>query len=140
MNTLAKFKKDGFTFTLNDSGFNVKPSGRLTDEQRQFIKSHKAEIMQDLREEQLIIKWLASTGADSEEVDDVLNRCRSDLEAREYFLSRSAKRGNVIPFPVKKGFTRCYTPNGNPIDVEPTSPEHAAFLRKMNPKPETNHD
>jgi hypothetical protein len=35
---------------------------------------------------------------------------------------------------------RCYTPLGNPVDVEARDQAHAAFLRKMNPKPETNHD
>ena len=29
----------------------------------------------------------------------------------------------------------CYTPNGKAIEVEASSPEHAAFLIRMNPKP-----
>ena len=30
----------------------------------------------------------------------------------------------------------CYTPNGKPIEVEATSPEHAEWLKRMNPKRE----
>ena len=29
----------------------------------------------------------------------------------------------------------CYTPNGNPIQVEAKDAEHAEFLRRMNPGP-----
>ena len=28
----------------------------------------------------------------------------------------------------------CYTPNGNPIEIQARSPEHAEFLKRMNPK------
>lgn len=37
----------------------------------------------------------------------------------------------------KKGvlMVTCYTPAGNPIEVEANNPEHAAFLQRMNPKP-----
>jgi hypothetical protein len=33
------------------------------------------------------------------------------------------------------GVVTCYTPNGNPIKVQSTSAEHAAWLQKMNPNP-----
>jgi hypothetical protein len=37
---------------------------------------------------------------------------------------------------VNQGITViCYTPNGNPIEVTASSPEHAAWLLRMNPKP-----
>ena len=29
----------------------------------------------------------------------------------------------------------CWTPNGNPLEVEARSPEHAEFLQRMNPRP-----
>ncbi len=31
----------------------------------------------------------------------------------------------------------CYTPNGNPINVEARDPEHAAWLQRMNPHTQT---
>jgi len=33
-------------------------------------------------------------------------------------------------------FVICYTPNGQAFNVQATSPEHAEFLQRMNPKPQ----
>ena len=42
------------------------------------------------REEKAIRSWLAFIEeTDSELIDEVITRCRSDMEARRYFLSRS---------------------------------------------------
>jgi hypothetical protein len=142
MDTLKEIRRAGFNVELVDDGIEISPARALTQQQREFIKQHKSDIVEGLKAEQRIFEWLSSIGADGEEINDTITRCRSDLGAREYFLSKAAglKRGNVIPFPVKKGFTRCYTPAGNPIDIESASPEHADWLEKMNPKQDLIHE
>lgn len=51
MTALSKIQQAGFNLSMNESGsLVIVPASKLTDDQRQFLKSHKAEIVQELRE------------------------------------------------------------------------------------------
>lgn len=45
---LEKIKNNGFDVQLDDDGFTVSPSEKLTNEQREFLKSNKSQIMTEL--------------------------------------------------------------------------------------------
>jgi hypothetical protein len=49
MNALLKIKKAGFEISLYGDGFEVYPASKLTMQQREFLKSHKAEIVSELK-------------------------------------------------------------------------------------------
>lgn len=95
MTALSKIKSAGFELTLIDGSFGIKPASKLNQQQREFLRTHKAELITELKAEQSKAK---------KTVDDMI--------------------------------VTCYTPNGNPIEVEARDQEHAEFLRRMNPKPE----
>jgi hypothetical protein len=96
--SLAKIRESGFSLALVDGGIEIKPASALTQQQRQFLKSHKAEIISELQAEQLrqaeneriVLTWLSFIGeTDQEVIDDTLTRFRNDPEARAYFLCRA---------------------------------------------------
>lgn len=82
---LKSIRDKGFLVTLDKDCFAITPSNLLTQSQRDFFKSHKAEIIEALRAELVVTVW---------------------------------------------------TPAGNPMQVQATDAEHAAFLIRMNPKPD----
>ena len=84
MSALTKIKEAGFSLTLEGDNFKIIPFSKLTTKQREFLKSHKAEIISDLKAEPLIVI--------------------------------------------------CYTPRGEAIEIEARDPEHAEWLKRMNPK------
>jgi hypothetical protein len=45
---LEKIKNNGFTIELDGDGFTVTPSEKLTNEQREFLKANKPQIMAEL--------------------------------------------------------------------------------------------
>ena len=52
MNALLKIRQSGFQVALDESGLVVSPFSKLTPPQVIFLKSHKAEIIQALNQEQ----------------------------------------------------------------------------------------
>jgi len=92
MDALTKIRQAGFTLNMLDDNLSVSPASQLTPAQRAFIQTHKAEIMAELRAEQV---------------------------------------ANAI---IRRLVT-CYSPSGLVYEVEATSPEHAEWLLRMNPKP-----
>ncbi|MDP2904400.1 MAG: hypothetical protein Q8N96_15050 [Methylovulum sp.] len=52
MSILPTIKAKGFTVTLIGDGFEVTPASLLADNQREFLKAHKAEIIQELKQQQ----------------------------------------------------------------------------------------
>ncbi len=48
MDALTRIRNAGFTVTLDDDAFTVKPSNQLTEEQRAFLKANKVQIMDAL--------------------------------------------------------------------------------------------
>lgn len=45
---LEKIKNNGFEIELDNDGFTVSPSEKLTDQQREFLKANKPQIMREL--------------------------------------------------------------------------------------------
>lgn len=52
MNALLKIRQQGFAVSLLGDNFTVTPASQLSPNQRDFIRLHKAEISQALRQEQ----------------------------------------------------------------------------------------
>ena len=48
MAMLSRIIEQGFTVTLIGDGFDISPAKKLTDNQRAFLKSHRAEIIQEI--------------------------------------------------------------------------------------------
>lgn len=45
---LEKIKNNGFSIELDGDSFNVSPSDKLTDQQREFLRANKPQIMDEL--------------------------------------------------------------------------------------------
>jgi hypothetical protein len=100
MLALMKIRQSGFTVSLVDGCIEISPFSKLTPTQRDFLKSHKAEIISELCEvselshadEKNILAWLAYIEeTDPETIAETLDRCRSDTETLAYFLTRAAE-------------------------------------------------
>jgi hypothetical protein len=48
MTALQRIQRAGFEVSLSGDTFTVSPASRLTPEQRDFLKAHKAEIVKEL--------------------------------------------------------------------------------------------
>ena len=48
MSALTIIQNEGFTLKLDNDGFTVSPSEKLTDQQREFLKANKPQIMAEL--------------------------------------------------------------------------------------------
>ena len=151
MGALSKIMDAGFTLSLVSNKLSVKPHSKLTPVQLDFLKLHKAEIIDELMALELM---------EVEVLPTVI--CGDCLSYKPYHANGqgaglclvSAKYGyscwssskhqcekfndkiQVIE-KVMLGDTEtvtCYTPNGQSIEVEARDPEHATWLQKMNPK------
>lgn len=54
MTPLSKIRAAGFSVTLAGDGFEIAPANSLTMQQREFLKSHKTEIITELQES---VEW-----------------------------------------------------------------------------------
>lgn len=90
MDALLKIQSAGFDVSLYGDSFKIAPADKLTVQQREFLKAHKAEIITELSTYQKIITWLASIGeTDQSIIDETIDRCRSDIDAIAYFIQRA---------------------------------------------------
>ncbi|WP_262965160.1 hypothetical protein [Methylobacter psychrophilus] len=146
MTSLSKIKNAGFDVSLCGDGFEITPSSQLTTNQREFLKSHKAEIVSELKAENnnavvscgrcLNFKCHNQHGRGAGNclvgVDnnfyslwsETLHQCtkfNAAIEYKDYVVNDDAL------------IVTCFTPNGKPIEVVANSPEHAEWLRRMNP-------
>lgn len=96
MSALRKIRQSGFALALVNGGLEISPASSLTASQREFLKQHKAEIINGLQDEEKIIAWLDHTGeTDKEIIEDTLNRCRADQETLRYFLTRANETDRI---------------------------------------------
>ncbi|MCD2449722.1 hypothetical protein GO003_004875 [Methylicorpusculum oleiharenae] len=51
MSALSKIRKEGFSVTLVDGLIGLAPKEKLSDEQRSYLKEHKAAIIEELQRE-----------------------------------------------------------------------------------------
>jgi hypothetical protein len=97
MSPLAKIKRSSFDVSLVGDCIEISPFSKLTPPQIEFLKLHKAEILNELsinslaaNEETAILAWLASIDeTDPAMIVETLDSCRSDPEAKAYFLGRA---------------------------------------------------
>jgi CHAT domain-containing protein len=58
MSALSKIQQAGFALSLDGDYFEISPSNILTEQQREFLKTHKSEIIQELKQQQTQDKFL----------------------------------------------------------------------------------
>ncbi|WP_020562524.1 hypothetical protein [Methylosarcina fibrata] len=109
MNALAKIRSAGFELWLKDNGnIGIRPFDALTPQQLEFLKVHKAEIIEALaanddrrprlnsKDKTAILAWLHFIGeTDQALIDDVLDYCAGNPDALAYYL----KRAEEVPPP-----------------------------------------
>jgi hypothetical protein len=54
MDALTKIKAAGFRLAVVGDRISVKPADKLTEQQRDFLKAHKAEVIAEIRAEQAV--------------------------------------------------------------------------------------
>jgi len=62
MTALIRIREAGFKVTPYGDAFDLSPSSLLTQQQREFLKTHKSEILCELKREQLIVTCYAPAG------------------------------------------------------------------------------
>ena len=152
MGALFKIKQAGFDVALVDGFIEITPASELTQSQLAFLKSHKAEIINELQADVLAVieahdnqtfvscgKCLGFKshnahgkgagycliGGDYGLWSETQHQC-TKFDARIVLKEYVALIGSET--------VSCYTPNGQSIEVEARDPEHAAWLQQMNPK------
>ena len=86
MSALSKIEAAGFKVSLAGDSLAIAPASSLTQPQREFLKLHKAEIINELKAvtlpklaEQQILTYLAHIGeTDQALINEFLERCRRD--------------------------------------------------------------
>ncbi|PPK76924.1 hypothetical protein B0F87_10228 [Methylobacter tundripaludum] len=90
MSALTKIENAGFKVFMNGENLGITPAKDLTLPQREFLKSHKAEIITELSTYQKIINWLASIHeTDPAIIDETIQSGKTDPETLSYFLQRA---------------------------------------------------
>ena len=90
MGALAKIERAGFRVYLDGDNLGISPAKDLTQQQREFLKLHKAEIITELSIYRKIINWLNSIGEnDPEIIKETVDRCKTDPDTLSYFVQRA---------------------------------------------------
>jgi hypothetical protein len=90
MSALSRIENAGFKVELAGDSLEITPASLLTQPQREFLKSYKAEIITELSTYQKIINWLVSIGEDDQLiVNETIDRCKADKDTLSYFLQRA---------------------------------------------------
>jgi hypothetical protein len=89
VSALSKIEKAGFTVFIDGDNLGITPAKDLTQPQREFLKSHKEEIITELSTYQKIKNWLVGIGEDQFMIDSVIEQCRIDPESFAYFAQRA---------------------------------------------------
>lgn len=112
MGALSKIRKAGFACSLAGDSFEISPASALTPNQRDFLKSHRSAIIDELRAEtsglsatdrQKLIDYMAAIDErDPEMIDELLTECGRNPEALVWALSWADKvlAGRHQPEPV----------------------------------------
>ncbi len=146
MSALTKIKSAGFAVKLEGDSFKIIPSSKLTTTQRDFLKSHKAEIVSELQAENnsAVVscgkcQYFKSHNAHGRGAGYCLIGGAYGLWSESTHQCKqfdAAVKWLEIPDPEPNEPTViCYTPNGKPIEVQARDPEHAAWLQRINPQP-----
>ena len=101
MRALSKIRQAGFTVSLIGDNLEIRPASALTQKQREFLKSHKKTIVDELRAEtptlsaadrQRLLDYLAAMGErDQAMIDGLLAECAQDTGKLTWALQRADK-------------------------------------------------
>lgn len=93
---VQQLESQGVRLKTDGETLSIKIDGGLSDDQLQFLKTHKLQLISELQhaltneQESKIRSWLEHIEeSDSDLITEVVERCQRDSEAREYFLRRS---------------------------------------------------
>ena len=90
MSALTKIEAAGFRIYLDGDNLGISPAKDLTQSQREFLKSHKAEIITEISIYRKIINWLNLIGEnDPEIIKETVDRCKADPDTFSYFIQRA---------------------------------------------------
>ena len=152
MGALFKIKQAGFDVALVDGFIEITPASELTQSQLAFLKSHKAEIINELQADALAVmdapdnqtfvscgKCLGFKshnahgkgagycliGGDYGLWSETQHQCTkfdACVVTQDYVVTVGAAT------------VTCYKPNGQAFELEARDPEHVAWLQRMNSK------
>lgn len=101
MAALAKIREAGFDVALVDDKLSINPASALTPNQREFLKSHKSEIIRELRAEtsglsacdrQKLLAYLAAIDEQYPEmIQELLEECGKDADKLAWAISWADK-------------------------------------------------
>ena len=101
MRVLSKISQAGFTVSLIADDVEIRPASALTQNQREFLKSHKKAIVDELRAEtptlsvtdrQRLLDYLAATGEHDQAMIDALQaKCTKDADKLAWVLRGADK-------------------------------------------------
>lgn len=146
-----KIKNAGFDVSLNGDNFRITPASFLSARQREFLKLHKAEIINELQAERIAIQTESENFVSCGKCLGF--KCHNlhgqgagyCLVGGDYGLwsetqhqcTRFDAKVEIQDYVIKEGAltVTCYTPNGQSIEVEARDPEHSLWLKRTNPKP-----
>jgi hypothetical protein len=149
MSAMFKIQSAGFILKLVDGNLNVTPTkGALTDSQRQYLKAHKAEIVNELKAEALPMLETFITCGDCLNFkchnthDNGAGYCLAGVGFVLWYNSlheceafNAAVEWRELPEPKPDAhLVTCYTPNGKVIEIEARDARHVEWLERMNPK------
>ncbi len=128
-----KITAAGFTLETDGKKLVVKPSGRLTDQQRQFIRDHRDQIIAELLAanddgDRLAMRPCPTCGNDTlhQRIEGRWQCTRQHPHWPRF--DDSGRTGPVV---------ECWTPAGGRIVIRAEDEAHAAWLRRMNPPPDS---
>jgi hypothetical protein len=101
MGALSQIRKAGFSVTLTGDSFEIIPASALTQNQREFLKSHRAEVIQELQSEapslsandrKKLLDYLEAIGeTDQAMIDEYLTECSKNVDLLAWALQWSDK-------------------------------------------------
>ena len=100
MAALSKIREAGFSVVLVDDKLSINPASALTPNQREFLKSHKSEIINELRTEASVLsacdrqKLLAYLDAIGETDPAMIDECLTDCGKDAVILARELQQAD----------------------------------------------
>ncbi len=132
MGVAERIRDAGFELTVEDGTLYVEPASRLTEDQREFIRRHKAELIAELTAANDGDR-LAMRRCDTCSTDTLHQRLEGQWRCTRRHppwprFDDSDRTGPVV---------ECWTPAGGSILIRARDQQHAEWLRRMNPPPES---
>jgi hypothetical protein len=132
-----EIKNAGFDVSLNGDSFRITPASFFSTRQREFLKLHKAEIINELQSERIAIQTESENFVSCGKClgfkfhnlhGQGAGYC---LVGGDYGLwSKTQHQCEKYNSKIKALTVTCYTPNGESIQIEAKDEAHAVWLKK----------